>query len=889
MQKNLLKINSFTNITNKYQNLINQINSFDDKLKTLTDIELRAQNLKLQKRYKDTLNLDSLIFESFALTREASKRTLGLRHFDTQLMGGLVLNNQKIAEMRTGEGKTLVATLPTCLNALTQKGVHVVTVNNYLASRDQVSMSQLYRFLGFDTGLIQDGMTKRERQQNYQADITYVTNYELTFDFLRDNMALNLNDVVLRPFNYCIIDEVDSILIDEAQTPLIISNNIETPVDKYIIASELTNYLEVNVHYQIDEKNKNIILTENGSRQIEQILRIQDLYDPRDPWIPFVINALKANSLFFNNVHYIIQNNRIVIVDEFTGRIMIDRRWGDGLHQAIEAKEKLPIRQNSETVASITYQNFFLLYPKLSGMTGTGKTAEIEFEKIYNLSVEEIPTARPNLRKDLPDLIYKDQFSKWKAITQNCYEVTLKGQPVLIGTTTVEKSEMLAQLLNEYKLTYQILNAKPENVRREAEIIAQAGKKTTITIATNMAGRGTDIVLGGNINLQIQKQLYDTLTFTKNYILSKKINILQSNLKSRFYHNSQKFLSVLFSLLTDKKFLRFSDIDILRILKENDNVVRPTNSYQSSIKFLITELLRYYKKQYEQENRIVKNLGGLYIIGTERNDSRRVDNQLRGRCGRQGDPGISKFFLSLDDNLLRLFGGPKIQTFMQQQMLSNSPLESEFLNRSLNSAQKRVEERAYQQRKNLFDYDDILNKQRTIIYFERRQILKNLSTQKNILGYGEQIITDLLLELRTEKFSNSLIVRLLENLFGKNLSLKYFQNSKFLIQQFDLFELKTYLFNEFWLNYHSKIIELEIYGDKICENLERSIILINIDKIWREHLQKITLLREAVGWRGYGQRNPLYEYKQDAFSMFEKRNKTLRHLVIYDLIRSSVL
>ena len=874
---------------NKYQSLIDQINILENDLKTLSDSELRAKSFKLIKEYEDNQNLDSLIAESFALTREASSRTLGLRHFNVQLIGGLVLNDQDIAEMKTGEGKTLVATLPAVLNAMTKKGVQIVTVNDYLANRDQVSMGQVYRFLGLDTGLIQDGMSVLERRESYNADITYVTNYELTFDYLRDNMALNLTDVVLRPFNYCIIDEVDSILIDEAQTPLIISNNIETPVDKYIIASELTNYLEVNVHYQIDEKNKNIILTENGSRQIEQILRIQDLYDPRDPWIPFVINALKANSLFFNNVHYIIQNNRIVIVDEFTGRIMIDRRWGDGLHQAIEAKEKLPIRQNSETVASITYQNFFLLYPKLSGMTGTGKTAEIEFEKIYNLSVEEIPTARPNLRKDLPDLIYKDQFSKWKAITQNCYEVTLKGQPVLIGTTTVEKSEMLAQLLNEYKLTYQILNAKPENVRREAEIIAQAGKKTTITIATNMAGRGTDIVLGGNINLQIQKQLYDTLTFTKNYILSKKINILQSNLKSRFYHNSQKFLSVLFSLLTDKKFLRFSDIDILRILKENDNVVRPTNSYQSSIKFLITELLRYYKKQYEQENRIVKNLGGLYIIGTERNDSRRVDNQLRGRCGRQGDPGISKFFLSLDDNLLRLFGGPKIQTFMQQQMLSNSPLESEFLNRSLNSAQKRVEERAYQQRKNLFDYDEILNKQRTIIYFERRQILKNLSTQKNILGYGEQIITDLLLELRTEKFSNSLIVRLLENLFGKNLSLKYFQNSKFLIQQFDLSELKTYLFNEFWLNYHSRIIELEIYGDKICENLERSIILINIDKIWREHLQKITLLREAVGWRGYGQRNPLYEYKQDAFSMFEKRNKTLRHLVIYDLIRSSVL
>ncbi len=886
MRKNLFQTNSFTN---KYQNLINQINILEDNLKTLSDSELRAQSFKLKKQYKEDNNLNSLIAESFALTREASSRTLGLRHFDVQLIGGLVLNNQKISEMKTGEGKTLVATLPACLNALTEKGVHIVTVNDYLASRDQVSMGQIYRFLGLDTGLIQDDMSTSERKKNYNADITYVTNYELTFDFLRDNMALNLTDVVLRPFNYCIIDEVDSILIDEAQTPLIISNNIETPVDKYIIASEITDYLELNIHYKVDEKNKNIILTEQGSKQIEQILRIQDLYDPRDPWIPYVINSIKANALFFNNVHYIVQNNRIVIVDEFTGRIMPDRRWGDGLHQAIEAKEKLPIRQKTETVAAITYQNFFLLYPKLSGMTGTGKTAEIEFEKIYNLSVEEVPTDQPTLRKDLPDLIYKDQFSKWNGIAKTCNQISSTGQPILIGTTTVEKSEMLAQLLNEYKLSYQILNAKPENVRRESEIVAQAGKKCAITIATNMAGRGTDIILGGNINFKIQKELYDILTLSRNYILSKKINIFQSALKNQFNCNSQKFLSVLFSLLADQNFLKLSDIDILRILREDDRVSIPTSSYQCSIRFLINELVVYYKKHQEQENKIVKNLGGLYIVGTERNDSRRVDNQLRGRCGRQGDPGTSRFFLSLDDNLLRLFGGPKIQNFMQTQMTDDSPLESSFLTKSLDSAQERVEERAYQQRKNLFDYDDILNKQRNIVYFERRQILKSVSTQKNILAYGEQIITDILLELKKENSSNKQIILLLENLFGKNLSLKYIKNPKVLIDEFNLYELKTYLFNEFWLTYQSKINELAVYGDGICENLERSIILINIDRIWREHLQKMTLLREAVGWRGYGQRNPLYEYKQDAFYMFETRKEVLRHLVIYDLLRSSIL
>ena len=885
MQKNLFKKNS---VKTKYQNLVDQINSLEESFQVLNDSELRAQSFKLKKRYQQSQNLNSLIAESFALTREASFRTLGLRHFDVQLIGGLVLNNQKIAEMKTGEGKTLVATLPASLNALTGKGVHIVTVNEYLASRDQVSMGQIYRFLGLDTGLIQDDMSKLERKKNYNADITYVTNYEVTFDYLRDNMASNLNEVVLRPFHYCVIDEVDSVLIDEAQTPLIVSNNIETPVDKYLVASEMTNYLELNRHYKVDEKNKTIILLDEGSKQIENILRIQDLYNPGDPWIPYVINAIKANALFFNNVHYIVQNERIIIVDEFTGRVMPDRRWGDGLHQAIEAKENLPIRQKTETVASITYQNFFLLYPKLSGMTGTGKTAEIEFEKIYNLSVEEIPTARPTLRKDLPDLVYKDQFSKWNAIAKTCNQISSLGQPVLIGTTTVEKSEMLAELLNEYKLVYQLLNAKPENVRRESEIVAQAGKKGAITIATNMAGRGTDIILGGNIKFKVQKELYDILTFSKNYQLLKKVNIFESPLKTYLKTNSQKFLSVLFSLLTDSGFSKLSDVEILRTVRENDKMSNPTTSYQSSIKFLITELKTYYKKHHEQENKIVKNLGGLYIIGTERNDSRRVDNQLRGRCGRQGDPGTSRFFLSLDDTLLRLFGGPKIQTFLQAQMVDDSPLESNILTRSLNSAQQRVEERAYQQRKNLFDYDDVLNRQRKIIYSERRSIMNRLTTNKDIFAYAEQIITDLILNLKKGQSFTNEIIPSVENLLGKNLIFKYANNPKSIGDQFTSSQLQSYLLNEFWLTYQARQTEIELHGYPTWENFQRSILLTNIDKIWREQLQKMSLLREEVGWRGYGQRNPLYEYKKEAFKMFKEQKEVFRQLVIYDLLRASL-
>jgi preprotein translocase subunit SecA len=868
-------------VTNKYQALINQINALEDNLKILTDTELRDKTFQLKKQYQKEQDLNSLIAESFAITREASFRTLGLRHFDVQLIGGLVLNSGRIGEMRTGEGKTLVATLPAYLNALTNKGVHIVTVNDYLASRDQISMGQIYRFLGLDTGLIQEDMAFLERQQNYNADITYVTNNEVAFDYLRDNMASNLSQVVLPPFNYCIVDEVDSIFIDEAQVPLIISQAVETCIDKYIVAAEAAEYLEVNVHFKVDEKNRNIILTEQGTAQIEQILQVEDLYNPNDPWIPYVLSAIKATALFFRNIHYIVQNNQIIIVDEFTGRIMPDRRWNEGLHQAVEAKEGVPIRQNTETAASITYQNFFLLYDKLSGMTGTAKTSEVEFEKIYNLPVEEIPTARPNLRKDLPDFVYKDSLTKWTAIARECKSIAKTKQPILIGTTTVENSEMLADLLKEYQLPYRLLNAKPENVKRESEIVAQAGEIGSITIATNMAGRGTDIILGGNITFKVRKQLYNILVSYKTQTNSTNLNNIFPLVKGINF-TSQKFLSVLNSLLNDSKFLSLSSTGILKLLNEIDQIRIPIIPYQCSIKFLLSELEKFEKKNQKINNKIVKNLGGLYIIGTERNNSRRVDNQLRGRCGRQGDPGTSRFFLSLEDSLFKNFGSSKLQNFMQNQLLDDLPLESSLLTKSLDAAQKRVEERDYDGRKYLFDYDDILNKQRNIVYYERKKLLESQSLRETILAYGEQVIKDIINLVKDPKLTknNPIIEELFKTRF---ISLNNNLNT------LDPFELKTYLFQEFWLSYEAKVLEFEICQTGLIRSFERTIILYYTDIAWKEHLQKIALLRDAVGWRSYGQRNPLFEFKEEAYNLFQNRNITIRHLLIRDFLHSFIL
>jgi preprotein translocase subunit SecA len=631
----------------------------------------------------------------------------------------------------------------------------------------------------------------------------------------------------------------------------------------------------------VDQKNRNIILTEQGTAQIEKILQVEDLYNPNDPWIPYILSAVKATALFFRNVHYIVQNNQIIIVDEFTGRIMPDRRWNEGLHQAVEAKEGVPIRQNTETAASITYQNFFLLYPKLSGMTGTAKTSEVEFEKIYNLPVEEIPTARPNLRKDLPDFVYKDSLTKWTAIARECKSIAKTKQPILIGTTTVENSEMLADLLKEYQLSYQLLNAKPENVKRESEIVAQAGEIGSITIATNMAGRGTDIILGGNITFKVRKQLYNILVSYKSQSNLTKLNEIFP-LPKDINFSSQKFLSVLNTLLNDSKFLSLSSTGILKFLNEIDQIRIPKIPYQCSIKFLLNELIKFEKKNQNINNKIVKNLGGLYIIGTERNNSRRIDNQLRGRCGRQGDPGTSRFFLSLEDSLFRNFGSSKLQNFMQNQLLDDLPLESDLLTKSLDAAQKRVEERDYDGRKYLFDYDDILNKQRNIVYYERRKLLESQSLRETILAYGEQVIKDIINLFKDPKFAKN--TSLIEELFKTRLvSLNEDLNNS------DPFELKTYLFQEFWLSYESKVLEFEICQIGLIRSFERTIILYYTDIAWKEHLQKIALLRDAVGWRSYGQRNPLFEFKEEAYNLFQNRNITIRHLLIRDFLHSYIL
>nr|QYB19022.1 subunit A of preprotein-translocase [Climaconeis cf. scalaris]QYB19131.1 subunit A of preprotein-translocase [Climaconeis cf. scalaris] len=871
--------NRFINILGQnkynYKNLINQINTLEDNLKILTDTELKSETLKIKQEYQ-TKQDSSTIIKSFALTREASLRTLGLRHFNVQLMGGLILNDRKIAEMKTGEGKTLAATLPAFFNTLTNKGVHIITVNEYLAIRDQSSMGQIFRFLGLRTGLITNKMERPEKKSNYNADITYVTNSELVFDYLKDNMINKKTNSVLRSFNYCIIDEVDSILIDEAQTPLVISNPTKTFSENYYIALEVASYLKYNIDYKVNKKNKTIRLTEEGIKRSELLFNIKSLYDPNKPWIQYLINAIKASIFYINNINYIVQNNKIAIVDEFTGRILPDRQWSDGLHQAIEAKEKLSIAGKSKTTATISYQNFFLLYNKLSGMTGTGKTAEIEFQKIYQLPVKKIPEASLSQRKDLEDLVYKDQLSKWTAITKECSKISLTGQPILIGTTTIEKSEMLAKLLNESNLKYRVLNAKPENIRKESEIIAQAGQKQSITIATNMAGRGTDIILGGNTNIKTQKKLYDLLTRFKN---EKSLQNSRNYINFfYFFESSQKFLSTFISLLTNKMFLKLSDLEILQILRgSNKNISNKISCYKSSIQFLFNLLIQYYKKNQKQENKIIKNLGGLYIVGTERNDSKRIDNQLRGRCGRQGDPGISRFFLSLDDRLLSLFGSKKLNNVIKNLIPDDTPIESRIITKALDSAQKTIEERAFQTRKNLFDYEKILNNQRQLTYKYRKICLETNKIGKFFISFKEQIKTEF--NYKTGyKYKNYIIKKKLDDLEYKSIELitrKKINNFIELNNEFQGFAAS-------WLITCQDFIRFSLFNNKIKINVDQIILLLIIDKAWIKHLTKIALLREGVTWRGYGRTNPLSEYQLEASRIYRETLQIYRYAIILE-------
>lgn len=860
----------------KYDQLVNQINALEKEFNNLTDTQLRDYTTQLKVDLCNGVKSnDQITTEAFALVREATMRVLGLRHFDVQLVGGLILNEGKIAEMKTGEGKTLVALLPTFLNALYGEGVHVVTVNDYLARRDAESVGQVHTFLGLSVGLIQEDMGFEERKKNYACDVIYVTNNELGFDYLRDNMAFTVDEIVQRPFFYCVVDEVDAILIDEARTPLIISGPSKAPTQKYLRTTKLVDTLRKDIHYSVDEKNQNATLLEEGLAFCEQALGTSDLYNVEDPWIPYILNSVKAKELFVRNTHYIVnEENEIIIVDEFTGRTMVGRRWSDGLHQAVEAKEGLPIQDESQTLASITYQNLFLLYSKLSGMTGTAKTEEVEFEKIYNLQVIPVPTNRSIQRKDFPDLIYKNQYLKWQAIANECLEMYNLGRPVLVGTTTIEKSELLAALLTEYQLPYRLLNARPENIESESEIIAQAGCKNAITIATNMAGRGTDIVLGGNPKSRTLSRFQKFISYSKALTVADQVDF------------SSDELSTLPKLFKDIQFPAsiYTYAQALEYLESNSDL--PVQ-LSEELKSNYLRLSESDKNIAVAERSTVQNLGGLHVIGTERHESRRIDNQLRGRSGRQGDPGSSRFFLSLEDKLLRIFGGDKISGLMQNMGLQESvPIQSKFLNQSLESAQKKVEAYYFDIRKKLFEYDQALNTQRNGVYIERRRILEIDSLRDWIIEYAERSLYDVVffMGITQNELLKTSILQKVQNLLG----------TPFLFQpkQLDSQEevrFISYLQQQFQISYDLKEAEMKLIEPGLLRELERSFLLQQIDFSWKEHLQKISALRDAVGWRAYGQKDPLTEYKQEAYNFFVIMLTRIRHRVVYFVLRSRII
>jgi preprotein translocase subunit SecA len=857
----------------QYSQTINGINKLEGTVKKFTDSELQNQTNLFIQRLSQGEKLETFLIESFAVVREASRRVLGLRHFDVQLIGGLILHEGKIAEMRTGEGKTLVAVLPAYANALTGKGVHVVTVNDYLAARDAEYVGQVHKFLGLSVGLIQQNMTQSERKINYSKDITYTTNSELGFDYLRDNMAVQLQDIVQRPFYFSILDEVDSILIDEARTPLIISGAGETPNIKYIKANLVAQSLLKDIHYEVDEKAKNILLTEEGVIQSESQLNVSDLYNPENPWAPYIFNAIKAKELFIKNVHYIVKDEEVLIVDEFTGRIMVGRRWSDGLHQAIEAKEGTTIQNETQTLASITYQNFFLLYPKLSGMTGTAKTEEAELDRIYGLEVTCVPTHKKMIREDLSDLVYKNQYVKWKSIADECLDIYTLGRPILIGTTSVEKSELLASLLEEYGIPHNLLNAKPENLKREAEIIAQAGRKGAVTIATNMAGRGTDILLGGNVNYMARSALK---LFLDSIFFKVPIDkILDFDLKNLYSFLSLKIKG---PLLSEEELNTYLSIACEKSFTNEPLIILFRAAYKI--------LLEKYNKDIINEREEVIKLGGLHVIGTERHESRRIDNQLRGRSGRQGDPGSSRFFLSLEDNLLRIFGGDRIGKLMDSLKVDDDiPIESILLSKSLESAQKKVEAYYYDARKQLFEYDEVLNYQRQAIYSERRRILESDNLRNWIIQYAETTVLDYFnAYLEKGDFSleeqDKLLVKI-ESLLGLPSGI-----NRLFFSEYPVGEMRDALVRYTRISYDLKESQIDLIENGLMRELERSFLLQKIDSAWKEHLQQINTLRENIGWRGYGQKDPLIEYKNEAYNVFLTMTTNIRHSVVYLIFKS---
>jgi preprotein translocase subunit SecA len=903
----------------KFQPYIAEVNVIEEDMVALSDDELKQKTIAFRelldkaKTDEETEDiLDEILPEAFAVVREAGKRVLGMRHFDVQLLGGIILHKGQIAEMKTGEGKTLVATLPAYLNGLTGKGVHVVTVNDYLARRDAEWMGQIHRFLGLSVGLVQSAMSPEERKKNYACDVTYTTNSELGFDYLRDNMATSMQEVVQRPFNFCVIDEVDSILIDEARTPLIISGQVERPTEKYLQASEIAAQLIKDEDYEVDEKQRNVLMTDEGFEKAENLLGTTDLYDKDDPWAHYIFNAVKGKELFIKDVNYIVRDNEVVIVDEFTGRIMVGRRWSDGLHQAIEAKERVEIQRESQTLATITYQNFFLLYPKLSGMTGTAKTEETELEKVYNLQVTITPTNRPSGRQDWADVVYKTEEAKWKAVALECQELHAEGRPILVGTTSVEKSEVIASLLNELEIPHNILNARPENVERESEIIAQAGRKGTVTIATNMAGRGTDIILGGNSDymarLKVREYLMpkivrpedDELGFSpqgfggrdraegfgqekkkKTWRVSK--DIFPTEISAEAEKMLKEVVKFAVSEYGEQSLTELEAEEKLAVAAEKAPTDEPAIQKLREVYNLIRQ---EYEKFTSAEHQEVINLGGLHVIGTERHESRRIDNQLRGRAGRQGDPGSTRFFLSLGDNLLRIFGGDRVAGMMEMfRVEEDMPIESKMLTRSLEGAQKKVETYYYDIRKQVFEYDEVMNNQRKAIYAERRRVLEGLDLKEQVLVYAEKTMDEIVdayvnPELPPEEWD-------MEKMLDKVKEFIYLLEDVSTEDMADMTvpEMKIFFHEEVRKAYDMKENQVDRVRAGLMREAERFFILQQIDNLWREHLQSMEGLRESVGLRGYGQKDPLIEYKQEGYEMFLEMMIDIRRNVVYSLFQ----
>jgi preprotein translocase subunit SecA len=795
------------------------VNTWEPEIEDLSDDELAHKTLELRGRLENGEPLDDLLPEAFACVREAARRTIGQRHFDVQLMGGVALHRGGIAEMRTGEGKTLVSTLPGYLNALEGEGVHIVTVNDYLAKRDSEWMGGIYRFLGLSVGLIQSQMSPEQRRPAYAADVTYGTNNEFGFDYLRDNMAMRLEHTVQRGHHFAIVDEVDSILIDEARTPLIISGMVQDSAKWYQTFARIAPQLTRDEHYEVEEAKYQVAVTESGVARVEQLLNIDNLYDHANTMLVHHLhNALRAKELYKRDVQYVIQNGEAKIVDEFTGRVLEGRRYSEGLHQAIEAKEGVRIKEENQTLATITIQNYFKMYDKLAGMTGTAKTQLTEFEETYTLGVTEIPTNQPMIREDQQDLIFKNEDVKWNALVEDIIERHETGQPILVGTVSIEKSEKLSGMLNRRGVKHNVLNAK--NHEKEAMIVAQAGRKGAVTVATNMAGRGVDILLGGNPEYLARQEM-----------------------AARDFDNDRY------------------------LLFEMDEEERA--AYEAEYEPLFGK----FKAQTDAEHEEVVELGGLYVLGTERHESRRIDNQLRGRSGRQGDPGASEFYLSLKDDLMRMFASDRVASIMERlKWPEDEPIEAKMVTRAVQNAQGQIEELNYERRKNVLKYDEVMNGQRTVIYGERRKILEGGDLEEEALGFVREIVEATVTtycppDVFDEEWDREGLLTALSEVYPVSLTHQQVAEIR------DAEALQAAFAEDALAAYAAKEAAV---GEPMMRELERVVLLNIIDTRWREHLYEMDYLQEGIYLRSYAQKDPLTEFRREAFEMFEELTSTIR-------------